>query len=111
MSLMCRSTCSWQTISASHTRRHLSAQSRIPSEITLVQETGFARDTVRKAIGFLVEEQLVYIVRGMGQAQLNHREVFGYSPPAAGCRRLPGNEGVPPVRLATMASPRSPDAR
>lgn len=41
-------------------------KSRIPSEITLVQETGFARDTVRKAIALLIEQQLVYIVRGMG---------------------------------------------
>jgi DNA-binding GntR family transcriptional regulator len=41
-------------------------KSRIPSEITLVQETGFARDTVRKAIALLVDEHRVYIVRGMG---------------------------------------------
>jgi GntR family transcriptional regulator len=41
-------------------------KSRIPSEITLVQETGFARDTVRKAIALLLDERLVYIVRGMG---------------------------------------------
>jgi DNA-binding GntR family transcriptional regulator len=39
---------------------------RIPSEITLVQETGFARDTVRKAVAVLVEEGRVYIVRGLG---------------------------------------------
>jgi GntR family transcriptional regulator len=41
-------------------------KSRIPSEITLSQETGFARDTVRKAVAVLVEKKLVYIVRGMG---------------------------------------------
>jgi GntR family transcriptional regulator len=40
--------------------------SRIPSEVTLVQETGFARDTVRKAINLLVEENRLYIVRGLG---------------------------------------------
>jgi len=39
---------------------------RIPSEATLVQETGFARDTVRKAISLLVEEDRLYIVRGLG---------------------------------------------
>ena len=39
---------------------------RIPSEITLVQETGFARDTVRKAIAVLIEENRLYIVRGLG---------------------------------------------
>lgn len=41
-------------------------RSRIPSEATLVQETGLARDTVRKAIAALVEEGKLYIVRGMG---------------------------------------------
>jgi DNA-binding GntR family transcriptional regulator len=40
--------------------------SRIPSEITLVQETGFARDTVRKSITLLIEENRLYIVRGLG---------------------------------------------
>jgi len=40
--------------------------SRIPSEPTLVQETGFARDTVRKAIALLIAEQRLYIVRGLG---------------------------------------------
>lgn len=39
---------------------------RIPSEVTLVQETGLARDTVRKAVGLLVEGGEVYIVRGLG---------------------------------------------
>jgi GntR family transcriptional regulator len=41
-------------------------RSRIPSESTLVQETGYARDTVRKAIGVLLDENRVYIVRGLG---------------------------------------------
>jgi GntR family transcriptional regulator len=41
-------------------------RTRIPSEVSLVQETGFARDTVRKAIALLVTEERVYIVRGMG---------------------------------------------
>jgi GntR family transcriptional regulator len=40
--------------------------SKIPSEVTLVQETGFARDTVRKAIAVLIEENRLYIVRGLG---------------------------------------------
>jgi DNA-binding GntR family transcriptional regulator len=39
---------------------------RIPSEVTFVQDTGFARDTVRKAINLLVEEGRLYIVRGLG---------------------------------------------
>jgi GntR family transcriptional regulator len=39
---------------------------RIPSEVTFVQETGFARDTVRKAVNLLVEENRLYIVRGLG---------------------------------------------
>jgi GntR family transcriptional regulator len=39
---------------------------RIPSEVTLVQETGFARDTVRKSVALLVDEGRLYIVRGLG---------------------------------------------
>jgi GntR family transcriptional regulator len=39
---------------------------RVPSEVTFVQETGFARDTVRKAINLLIEEDRLYIVRGLG---------------------------------------------
>ena len=42
------------------------AGSRIPSELTFVQETGFARDTVRKAIQLLIDEGKLYIVRGLG---------------------------------------------
>jgi GntR family transcriptional regulator len=41
-------------------------KSRIPSEVTYVQETGFARDTVRKALQLLVSEGRLYIVRGLG---------------------------------------------
>lgn len=41
-------------------------RSRIPSEVTLVQETGFARDTVRKATGLLIEEGRLYVVKGLG---------------------------------------------
>lgn len=41
-------------------------KSRIPSEISFVQETGFARDTVRKAIAILLAENRVYIVKGLG---------------------------------------------
>ncbi len=40
--------------------------SRIPSETTWVQETGFARDTVRKAMALLIEEHRLYVVRGLG---------------------------------------------
>jgi GntR family transcriptional regulator len=40
--------------------------SRIPSEAHWVQETGFARDTVRKAIALLLEEDRVYIRHGLG---------------------------------------------
>jgi GntR family transcriptional regulator len=39
---------------------------RIPSEVSLVQDTGFARDTVRKAIQLLINEKRVYIVHGLG---------------------------------------------
>lgn len=41
-------------------------RSRIPSELTLTQETGLARDTVRKAVQVLIGEGRLYIVRGMG---------------------------------------------
>lgn len=41
-------------------------QSRIPSELTFTQETGFARDTVRKAVRLLVDDGALYIVRGLG---------------------------------------------
>lgn len=41
-------------------------RSRIPSELTFVQETGFARDTVRKAVQLLVDDGRLYIVRGLG---------------------------------------------
>lgn len=36
-------------------------RTRIPSETTLVQETGFARDTVRKAVDVLVGEGRLYV--------------------------------------------------
>lgn len=39
---------------------------RIPSELGLVQETGFARDTVRKAVAVLIAEGRLYIVKGLG---------------------------------------------
>jgi DNA-binding GntR family transcriptional regulator len=41
-------------------------RTRIPSEIYWTQETGFARDTVRKAIAVLLDEGRLYIVRGLG---------------------------------------------
>jgi DNA-binding GntR family transcriptional regulator len=41
-------------------------RTRIPSEAHWTQETGFARDTVRKAIALLVEQGRLYIVRGLG---------------------------------------------
>ena len=41
-------------------------RAKLPSEVTLVQETGFARDTVRKAFAVLVDEGRVYVVRGLG---------------------------------------------
>jgi GntR family transcriptional regulator len=41
-------------------------RSRIPSEPTLVQETGFARDTVRKSVQLLIDDGLVHIVKGLG---------------------------------------------
>jgi DNA-binding GntR family transcriptional regulator len=31
-----------------------------------VQETGFARDTVRKALALLIDEDRLYVVRGLG---------------------------------------------
>ena len=39
---------------------------RIPSEAHWVGETGFARETVRKAMALLIDEGRIYIVRGMG---------------------------------------------
>ncbi len=41
-------------------------RAKLPSEVSLVQETGFARDTVRKAMAVLVDEGRVYVVRGLG---------------------------------------------
>jgi hypothetical protein len=41
-------------------------KSRIPSEQHWVEETGFARDTIRKAMALLVSEGRIYIVRGLG---------------------------------------------
>lgn len=41
-------------------------RTRVPSEVTLVQETGFARDTVRKATALLIAEGRLYVVRGLG---------------------------------------------
>ena len=41
-------------------------RAKLPSEVTLVQETGFARNTVRKAFAVLVDEGRVYVVRGLG---------------------------------------------
>ena len=41
-------------------------RAKLPSEVTLVQETGFARNTVRKAIAVLLDEGRVYVVRGLG---------------------------------------------
>ena len=38
----------------------------IPSEQRLVQETGLARTTVRKAIAALREQRYVYAVHGLG---------------------------------------------
>jgi DNA-binding GntR family transcriptional regulator len=44
----------------------LPARSPVPSETTLVQETGAARNTVRKAIGHLRDRGLVYTVPQLG---------------------------------------------
>ena len=41
-------------------------RSRIPSEVSFTQETGVARDTVRKAVATLIDEGRLYIVRGLG---------------------------------------------
>jgi GntR family transcriptional regulator len=41
-------------------------RTRIPSEAHWVEETGFARDTVRKALALLMDENRLYIVRGLG---------------------------------------------
>ena len=38
----------------------------IPSESTLMQEYGVARETARKAVRVLVAEGLVYVVQGRG---------------------------------------------
>jgi DNA-binding GntR family transcriptional regulator len=34
--------------------------------VPLGQETGFARDTVRKALALLINEDRLYVVRGLG---------------------------------------------
>jgi GntR family transcriptional regulator len=39
---------------------------RVPSETTLMQEYGLARETVRKAVRVLRDEGLVQIVQGRG---------------------------------------------
>ena len=41
-------------------------RARIPSEAHFVQETGFARDTVRKSFTLLIDEGRLYQVRGLG---------------------------------------------
>lgn len=41
-------------------------RTQIPPELKLAEETGFARDTVRKATRVLVDDGLLYIVRGLG---------------------------------------------
>jgi len=38
----------------------------VPSESTLTQEYGVARDTARKAVPVLVGEGLAYVVQGRG---------------------------------------------
>lgn len=38
----------------------------LPSESTLMQEYGVARETARKAVRVLVSEGLVYVVQGRG---------------------------------------------
>lgn len=38
----------------------------IPSEAQLVQTYGIARETVRKSVRVLVDEDLVFVVRGRG---------------------------------------------
>jgi GntR family transcriptional regulator len=44
----------------------------IPSESTLVQRYGVARETARKAVRVLVGEGLVYVVQGRGAYVARH---------------------------------------
>ena len=44
----------------------LASDRRVPSESTLMQEYGVARETARKAVRVLVGEGLVYVVQGRG---------------------------------------------
>jgi GntR family transcriptional regulator len=44
----------------------LPADRRVPSESTLMQDYGVARETARKAIRLLVADGLVYVVQGRG---------------------------------------------
>jgi DNA-binding GntR family transcriptional regulator len=44
----------------------LAPSRRLPSETTLMQQYGVARETARKAVRVLVAEGLVYVVQGRG---------------------------------------------
>jgi GntR family transcriptional regulator len=44
----------------------------IPSESTLMQRYGVARETARKAVRVLVAEGLVYVVQGRGAYVARH---------------------------------------
>lgn len=48
---------------------------RLPSETTLQQEFGLARQTVRRAVGVLRAEGLVVVQRGQGVFVREHAEV------------------------------------
>jgi DNA-binding GntR family transcriptional regulator len=56
---------------ADHLRRAIEAgeyqpDQRLPSELTLMQTYGVARETARKAIRVLVAEELAYVLQGHG---------------------------------------------
>lgn len=53
---------------------------RLPSETTLQQEFGLARQTVRRAVGVLRAEGLVVVQRGQGVFVREHAEVQDLSP-------------------------------
>lgn len=55
---------------------------RLPSETTLVQQYGVARETVRRAVALLRSEGLVVVRRGLGVVVREATDVQDLTPPA-----------------------------
>lgn len=58
------------------------AGQRLPSERTLIQELGLARETVRQAVALLRQEGLVVVRRGHGVVVREQPERENLAPPA-----------------------------